>query len=278
LGLNAFHGDSAAALVHNGVLLAAVEEERFRRIKHWAGFPVHALNFCLQQAGITLADVDHLAINQNSRANFIRKCIFAAFNPPSTKLILERIGVRRSRRAMPHLLEEALPGQKFRGTFHKIEHHIAHLSSAFHVSPFDDALVVSVDGFGDFSSAAWGLANGSHIDVMARVYFPHSLGIFYQAITQYLGFPHYGDEYKVMGLAPYGRPAFMDEMRNIVRLISGGSFQLDLQYFRHHKERMSFQYYDAPPPNLMSYFRRPLNSCLVLNECLPILLRIVTAI
>ena len=100
-----------------------------------------------------------------------------------------------------------------------MEHHLAHLSSAFHVSPFDQAVVVSVDGFGDFSSAAWGAATGSDITIDGRVYFPHSLGIFYQALTQYLGFPHYGDEYKVMGLAPYGQPAFLEAMRKIVRLL-----------------------------------------------------------
>jgi len=247
LGLNAFHADSAAALVRDGILLAAAEEERFRRIKHWAGFPIEALKFCLQQGGITLAEVDHVAINQDNRANFLRKCIYAASNRLNPKLLLERINVRRSRKGIPHLLEESLPGQKFRGTFHKIEHHVAHLSSAFHVSPFDDALVLSVDGFGDFSSAAWGLAHGSQIDVMSRVYFPHSLGIFYQAVTQHLGFPHYGDEYKVMGLAPYGRPKFLEQMRQIVRLTSDGSFELDLQFFRHHKERIAFQWSDGSP-------------------------------
>ena len=113
--------------------------------------------------------------------------------------------------ADPRALAEAFPGDSFRGAFHNIEHHLAHLSSAFHVSPFEEAVVVSVDGFGDFASAAWGVGRGNDIDIEGRVYFPHSLGIFYQALTQYLGFPHYGDEYKVMGLAPYGaRPPRRD--------------------------------------------------------------------
>src|SRR5208337_1218415 len=140
------------------------------------------------------------------------------------------------------------------GQVHQIEHHLAHLSSAFHVSPFEEAVVVSVDGFGDFSSAAWGAGKGKDISIDGRVYFPHSLGMFYQALTQYLGFPHYGDEYKVMGLAPYGKPAFMDAMRRIVRLQDGGVFTLDLDYFRHHREEAPHQWDDGSPtfPDLFS--------------------------
>src|SRR5262249_29182560 len=131
---------------------------------------------------------------------------------------------------------KAFPGQPIRAAIHSVEHHLAHLSSAFHVCPFDEAAVVSVDDFGDFSSAAWGIAAGSNISPYGRVYFPHSLGIFYQAITQYLGFPHYGDEYKVMGLAPYGRPSFLGTMRKIVGLVPDGGFELNLELFRHHRE------------------------------------------
>jgi carbamoyltransferase len=124
---------------------------------------------------------------------------------------------------------------------------MAHLSSAFHVSPFEEALAVSVDGFGDFASAAWGPAKGTDIHVNQRVYFPHSLGIFYQAITQYLGFPHYGDEYKVMGLAPYGTPTFLPEMRKLLTLNSNGTFELTLSCFRHHKEIVPYQWENGQP-------------------------------
>ena len=113
--------------------------------------------------------------------------------------------------------------------------------------PFKQAAVVSVDGFGDFSSAAWGSGSGGKISTDGRVYFPHSLGIFYQALTQYLGFPHYGDEYKVMGLAPYGRPSHLDAMRKIVRLLPDGGFELDLKFFRHHREDLSYQWTDGSP-------------------------------
>ena len=130
---------------------------------------------------------------------------------------------------------------------HHIEHHLAHLYSAFYVSPFTEAVIVSVDGFGDFSSAAWGAGKGADLSVDGRVFFPHSLGLFYQALTQYLGFPHYGDEYKVMGLAPYGKPTFVDAMRKIVRLGAGDGYELDLTYFRHHKERIAFQWTNGTP-------------------------------
>ena len=150
-------------------------------------------------------------------------------------------------RRVPVLLEQAFPGETFRAKLHRVEHHLAHLSSAFHVCPFDRAAVVSIDGFGDFSSAAWGAAAGCEISTYGRVYFPHSLGIFYQALTQYLGFPHYGDEYKVMGLAPYGRASFLDAMRKIVRLLPDGGFELDLKFFRHHREDVAYQWADGSP-------------------------------
>jgi carbamoyltransferase len=245
LGLNAFHGDSAAALVRDGVLVAAAEEERFRRLKHWAGFPTQSIAYCLREAGITLADVDHLAVNQNSRANWLRKLGYLVTRPPSLALLRDRLANRAKRAALPELLAKEFPTHCFAGKFHHVEHHLAHLSSAFHVSPFEDAVIVSVDGFGDFASAAWGIGRGSDIKIEGRVHFPHSLGIFYQALTQYLGFPHYGDEYKVMGLAPYGAPSYMNEMRQIVRLQDG--YELDLKFFRHHQEAISFQWTSGSP-------------------------------
>jgi carbamoyltransferase len=247
LGLNAFHGDSAAAVVRAGKLVAAAEEERFRRVKHWAGFPSQAIAYCLREAGVKLADVRHVAVNQDSRANLLRKLAYIASHRPDFALILERLRNRRARGSVQELLMASFPGERFRGEVHRIEHHLAHLSSAFHVSPFDEAVVVSVDGFGDFSSAAWGVGCGETISIDERVYFPHSLGVFYQALTQYLGFPHYGDEYKVMGLAPYGQPAFVEAMRRIVRLHPDGAYELDLAFFRHHRERISYQWTGGSP-------------------------------
>ena len=163
LGLNAFHGDSAAALVRAGELVAAAEEERFRRVKHWAGFPSQAIAYCLRAAGLTLSDVQHVAVNQNSRANLLRKLAYLMTQRPNLALTLNRLRNRRARRSIPDLLAESFSGEHFRGQVHQIEHHLAHLSSAFHVSPFTGAVVVSIDGFGDFSSAAWGVGKGKDI-------------------------------------------------------------------------------------------------------------------
>src|SRR5215510_12778438 len=233
LGLNAFDCDSAAALVRDGKLVAAAEEERFRRVKHWAGFPAKAIAYCLREAGLALSDVEHVAVNQDSRANFLKKLAYLVTQRPNLGLMLNRLKNRRARGNISELMAASFSGQHLSGQVHQIEHHLAHLSSAFHVSPFEKAVVVSVDGFGDFSSAAWGVGNGKEVSIDGRVYFPHSLGIFFQALTQYLGFPHYGDEYKVMGLAPYGKPALMDAMRQIVR-VKKGRFALNLDYFTHH--------------------------------------------
>ena len=247
LGINAYHGDSSAALVSDGKLLAAAEEERFRRIKHWAGLPTEAVRYCRESAGIALDDVDIIAINQDSKANLWKKIGFTLANRPNIKMVLDRVRKKRERESIETQLLEAFKGQKFSGRSVAVEHHYAHLSSAFHVSPFDEAVAVSVDGFGDFASGAWGVCRGTAINVEERVYFPHSLGIFYQALTQYLGFPNYGDEYKVMGLAPYGRPEKMDVMRKIVTLREDGSYRLNLDYFIHHREKTMFEWENGSP-------------------------------
>lgn len=253
LGLNAFHGDSAACLVKDGVVVAAAEEERFRRIKHWAGLPTEAVRWCLQHAGIALADLDHVAVNQDSRANMTRRLAYSLRERPDLGLVIDRLRNRSRRQGAGVQLAQAFKGQHLRAEVHAVEHHLAHLSSAFHVSPFDEAAVVSVDGFGDFASTAWGKGHGTQIAVDDRVYFPHSLGIFYQALTQYLGFPNYGDEYKVMGLAPYGQPLHLDAMRRIVLLQADGSFKLDLAFFRHHKEAVVHEWTGGSPSVGMLY-------------------------
>ena len=247
LGLNAYHGDSSACLVKDGVLIAAAEEERFRRIKHWAGFPSESIRYCLAEAGIGLANVDVVAINQNSGANLWRKLAYMIMRRPDLSLVLDRIRNKRERASVAEELARAFPGQRLRAEVRKVEHHLAHLGSAFLVSPFKEAVAVSVDGFGDFASAAWGVGRGGHVAVEEKVYFPHSLGIFYQALTQYLGFPNYGDEYKVMGLAPYGEPRFMTQMRQIVKLQDDGSFRLNLDYFRHHREKIAYEWSNGEP-------------------------------
>jgi carbamoyltransferase len=248
LGLNAYHADAAACLVKDGTLVAAVEEERFRRVKHWGGFPSESIRYCLAEAGIALGDVEHVAVNSDNRANRWRKLAYVLTSGVGPGYVLDRLRQRGDRADVAGNLKRHLPEQEFRGTVHAVEHHLCHLASAFLVSPYDKAVAVSVDGFGDFSSAAWGLGEGGVLTVDGRVYFPHSLGVFYEAMTQFIGFPHYGDEYKVMGLAPYGEPRYVDAMKQIVKLKDDGTFALDLRYFRHAAgEGANYQVKDGIP-------------------------------
>lgn len=247
LGINAYHGDSSACLVVDGKLVAAAEEERFRRIKHWAGFPSMAIRYCMEEQGIGIKDVDIVAINQDAKAHFGKKLAYLALRRPSLSFVMDRIRNKKERLSVLDELAREFPGMSIKAKLQNIEHHVAHLASAHLCSPFEDSVTVSVDGFGDFASAAWGVGHGSRLDVEDRVYFPHSLGIFYQAITQYLGFPNYGDEFKVMGLAPYGKPEYLNKMRNLVKLRDDGSFRLDLSYFRHHQEKIDYEWENGEP-------------------------------
>jgi carbamoyltransferase len=238
VGVNAYHGDSAACIVVDGQLRAAVEEERFRRIKHWAGFPSEAIRYCLREVGVRLADVDVLAINSDPKAGRGDRARYLLQQRPSPGYVVRQLRTRAMRASIGEVVAREFPYDTFKGRVRHVEHHLAHLASAYYVSPYDDAAVVSVDGFGDFASAAWGRGQGGRIDILKRVPFPHSLGVLYETLTQYLGFPHYGDEYKVMGLAPYGEPRFVDALKDLVHLKDDGGFELNLRYFRHAKERV----------------------------------------
>jgi carbamoyltransferase len=234
LGINAHHADASAAIVVDGKLVAAAEEERFRRIKHWAGFPSLAIEYCLAEAGVDINGVDHIAVNRNPNARLWQRAKFMIAKRPSIGAIRRRLVNRSKITDLKTEIVESFKLDALKPVLHNVEHHRAHLASAFFVAPFDDAAVISIDGFGDFVSAMWGAGSREHIDTFGEVGFPHSLGIFYTAITQFLGFPHYGDEYKVMGLAPYGKATMMDAMRDIVRVQGDGTFALDLDYFTHH--------------------------------------------
>ncbi len=247
LGLNSYHGDSAACLLKDGTLIAAVEEERFRRKKHWAGFPAESIRYCLGEARITLDDLDCIAVNSNPYSGLWEKTRYVLLGRAGISLILEKIRTRRRRQNVRRCLQQAFPRQTFTGSVQRIEHHLAHLGSAYLVSPFDEAVAVSVDGFGDFSSTSWGLGSNGLLRVDGRIRFPHSLGVFYQAMTQFLGFPRYGDEYKVMGLASYGRDRFGAEMKQVLELEDLGGFALNLRFFRHHERGMGYQWVDSEP-------------------------------
>jgi len=256
LGLNAYHGDSAACLFVDGKLVAAAEEERFRRIKHWAGVPTSAINYVLQEAKLSLGDVDHVAINRKPGVNNWRRIAFGLTHFPHPKLVAQKIQNLRSAASIQEKLQQ-IYGIEIKAQMHNVEHHLAHLASSFLVSGFKEAACISIDGFGDFTSTAFGSGEGTNVKIDNRVYFPHSLGIFYSALTQFLGFPHYGDEYKVMGLAPYGEPNYLEQFREVVRIRPEGGFRLNLKYFRHHTGNVSYTWQDCAPEVGLLY-RRPL--------------------
>jgi carbamoyltransferase len=246
LGINAYHGDASACLIVDDTIVGAVEEERLNRIKHWSGLPVQAVKWCLESAGLSLADVDHIAINRDPNANIGKKIAYVLTRVPDFAFVRDRISNRRRVGSVKDLLEEAL-GTKAKAEVHNVEHHLAHMASAYYGSPYEDAMVISVDGFGDFCSTAVGFGRGNDLRIDRRVNFPHSLGIFYTALTQYLGFPHYGDEYKVMGLAPYGEPAYVGQLEKLVSATVDGRFKLDLRYFLHHESSVSYQWNNCAP-------------------------------
>jgi len=236
LGLNAFHGDASAALLVDGELVAAVEEERFNRVKHWAGFPAGAADACLNGR-----PPDSIAVSRDPKAYFWRKAFRVALRPGYWRRALNR---------GKNLLRVASVAQRLgldgRARLYFVEHHRAHLASAFFCSPFEEAAVVSIDGFGDFSSVMWGMGRGNHIQVKGAVRFPHSLGIFYTAFTQFLGFPKYGDEYKMMGLAAYGEPRSLTDVRRVVRTVDD-QIRLDLDFFVHHTAGVDMTWEDCEP-------------------------------
>ena len=244
LGINAYHGNSSAALVSGGRLVAAVEEERFNRVKYAAGFPSAAIRYCLDAAGITLAEVDHIAIPRNPWARLGTKLWYALKMPSFAR---ERAKVLARFVGIPEALAEALDiaPDKIHAQFHRVEHHQAHLASTFFVSPFEQAALLSADGLGDFASTMWGTGRGNRMHIAGAIAFPHSLGMYYTAVSQYLGFRKFGDEYKVMGLAAYGEPAYLDEFRHIVRTNGGIGFRLGLEYFQHHRTGPEMTWRDA---------------------------------
>ncbi len=269
LGINAYHGDASAAIISDGELIAAIEEERFNRVKHCAGFPAASIRYCLEAAGVSIEDVEHIGISRDPSAHLHKKILFAAtraaksvsgFDRASKEAsgksprgiftaVAERLANAGRVRDLKEDLAKALGVTKnsLRAEYHNVEHHVAHLASSFFVSPFNEAALLSIDGFGDFISTMWGIGEGNSIEVLGQVEYPHSTGILYTATTQFLGFPYYGDEGKVMGLAPYGKPRFMEEFRDIIRTEEDGHFRLNLNYFRHHAEGVDMSWDEGSP-------------------------------
>lgn len=249
LGINAYHGGASAAILRDGQLIAAVEDERFRRQKYWAGFPTESIKFCLEQAGISAYDLDHVAISRDPKAHLAQKVLFTLRKRPSMAAVRDRVQNMGAVRDIKAVLAQELGLEEaaLKAEFHRVEHHRAHMASAFFVSPFEEAAVLSIDGMGDFVSTMVGSGKGGKIEVSDQVLFPHSLGIFFTALTQWLGFLNYGDEGKVQGLAPYGEPKYLDEMHKMVKLLPGGGFELDLKYFVHHAAGVDMTWEDGSP-------------------------------
>lgn len=251
LGLNAYHGDASAAILIDGEIVCAIEEERIRRIKHWAGLPTEAIRFCLSECGISLADVDYIAISRNPKANFFKKISHTILNGISISNIKDRLFNAKKVGSLKDELEKEFG--RFDAEIVNTEHHRAHLASAFFASPYDKAALLSIDGFGDFTSTMRAIGSALDISVIDSVDYPHSIGIFYTTFTQWLGFMNYGDEYKVMGLAPYGEAKYTDRLWDVVRLKDDGLFELNLKYFRHPKEGVTMSW-DGGEPKVGSLY------------------------
>src|SRR3989475_1823491 len=233
LGINAYHANASAAIVCDGQLIAAVEEERFNRVKYAAGFPAQAIRYCLKEAGLTQAEIDHVAVPRNPYARLATKLFYALRMPSFAR---ERLKVLAKFTGIPEALAAAFDAdpKEISAKFHRIEHHQAHLASAFFVSPFEHAFLLSADGLGDFASTMFGVGIGNRMEIDGAIPFPHSLGLYYTAVTQYLGFMKFGDEYKVMGLGAYGQPEHLEAFRDILRTNRKfNGFHLGLNYFTH---------------------------------------------
>jgi carbamoyltransferase len=233
LGLNMFHADASAAIVQDGEVVFAIAEERLNRVKHYAGFPTMAIEACLNACGATIKDIDHVAIGQDTDANLSEKIRYAISN--SAKL-LNFVRLRRRKQKMHDLrslMAESLDcgPQALRFQEHHLEHHIAHIASAYYCSPWEEAAGFSYDGSGDFVSTMMAKCQGNEIRVLDRIFLPHSLGSFYTMICEFIGFNQYGDEGKVMGLAPYGKDTYCGQIRRLLMTEELG-FQLDLEFFQ----------------------------------------------
>tara|TARA_Y100000590_G_scaffold287765_1_gene323991 strand:- start:141 stop:1886 length:1746 start_codon:yes stop_codon:yes gene_type:complete len=246
LGINAYHGDASACVFVNNELVAAAEEERFTRIKHSAGFPYNSIKFCLDFCKIKFSDVDHIAINRNPKQKIISKLIYASKNIFNIKFLSNRVTNLKKINSLKEELEKNF-NESCNANLHQIDHHTSHIASSIYFSSYDNTNFISVDGFGDFTSTVIGFFDGDKINKLDEVLFPHSLGLFYTAITQYLGFLKYGDEYKVMGLAPYGEPIYFNKIKNILINKENGLFNLNLKYFHHHTGNVEMTWLTGEP-------------------------------
>jgi len=249
LGLNAYHGDSAACIFKDGKLIAAIEEERIRRVKHWAGFPSESIKFCFDECGIRIEDVDYITISRDPSANVYKKITHSLKNLVSFKALKDRLANTRKVISIKSELADVfqISEESIKAEIINVEHHRAHMASAFFASPFEESALLSIDGFGDFTSTMIGVGKGTKIEVLDSVIYPHSVGVFYTAFTQYLGFENYGDEYKVMGLSPYGNATMVDKIKDVIIFKDDGLFEINKKYFTHPKDGVTMSWEDGNP-------------------------------
>ncbi len=256
LGISAYHGDCSASIIKDGKLIAAVEEERFTRIKHWAGFPAKSIEFCLKEAKVNIKDLDYIAIARDPKANFKQKIQYVLKTPSTWKKLANRLKSKNTFESIDQTFSEKfnISADIIKPKIKYVEHHLAHLASAHLVSPFEESALISIDGFGDFVSSMYGVGTKNSINAFKRIYHPHSIGLFYTMITQYLGFKNYGDEYKVMGLSSFGKPKYLKEMNDIISVDDKGGFKLNMKYFIHNKIKVDFNWESGDPsiPDLYS--------------------------
>lgn len=231
LGLSCFYHDSAACILVDGKLIAAAQEERFTRIKHDAAYPDKAIAYCLKEAGITGKDLDLVAFYDKPFLKFERILeTHLAFAPKGLRAFLEAVPVWIKQKLwIKETLREKLG---FEGKILFPEHHQSHTASAFYPSPFQEAAILTMDGVGEWTTTSYGAGHGNHVEILGEIRFPHSLGLLYSAFTYYTGFKVNSGEYKVMGLAPYGKPVYKDIiLKELIDLKEDGSFKMNMKYF-----------------------------------------------
>ena len=240
LGLNIFHPDSSATLIVDNKIVSAAEEERFTKIKHYSGFPINSIKYCLEESKISLDDIDFIAVNYNKKYNLKEKVIFGLKNINLNYVNRLIFLVRKSNLETIFYDEfkKNIPKEKFQ----YIPHHISHIASSYFFSGFDDCSGFSFDASGDFSTAETYSIKNNKIQITKKAIFPHSMGIFYQALTQFLGFKNYGEEYKFMGLSSYGKPNYLNEVKKLIRFDNDNLFKMNLDYFLHHKKGFSYNF------------------------------------
>tara|TARA_B110000971_G_C20035834_1_gene514089 strand:- start:2456 stop:4183 length:1728 start_codon:yes stop_codon:yes gene_type:complete len=255
LGINSLHSDSSACIINNGELVCALEEERLNRKKHTTLFPILAIEECIKISGISQNSITDIAINSNPKSNFWPKAFFTLKNININKNneFFKRF---KSKNNLKNLICEKL-NIKSNTKFHNIEHHLSHIASAYFPSGFNRTNALSIDGSGDFASLTIGECDNQKIKITNKMHFPNSLGIFYQAMTQFLGFKNYGDEYKIMGLAPYGTPIYLEKIKNNLFKETKLFFELNQKFFLH--SNINFKYQNELSESMNDIYNDKLN-------------------